>query len=218
MEISLEELQKQIGKVLIDKNTEYIFKFLSINKLKYTEEIIDLKIIKNKDNSFSIYENHFGELINSIRKTEKKKHIIIPIGIMKTLSNNILKNYEDSKNRTIYSTLFFQMESEEKLDIYLFYTCILLINSYDFNIEKSSIEIIKDKNIILNGIKKEFIISNTQIDLIYDSVGYKIELFSNINEFIIIKQYKYPVENIDFYLNLEELIQNQLYEFESIKK
>ena len=81
-EIAVEVFRKEIGEDLFLKSTNYIFEYLSMNKDEYHDFTMELSAVKNKDGSYSVYENEKGLLVNLLRRTGKSKNsklMVIPM-------------------------------------------------------------------------------------------------------------------------------------------
>ena len=228
-EIAVEVFRKEIGEDLFLKSTNYIFEYLSMNKDEYHDFTMELSAVKNKDGSYSVYENEKGLLVNLLRRIGKSKNsklMVIPMGIMRTISNWILEKYsmigsEIDITPTIYGSLFFSIEQpeEDRLDLFLFYTGIMLIDAYVLDLNKTKYEADTKKALYVKGVKKELICnSENPKDINYDSVNYYIKVNSNKDKVEITKSYKTGIQDDDtFTLNLDDIVNTAINEFRASK-
>ena len=223
-EIGVDVFRKEIGEELFLKSTNYVLEYLSMNKNEYNNYTMELSAVRNKDGSYSVYENERGLLVNLIRRTgksPKSKLMVIPMGIMRTIANWILEKYsaigsEVDLNPTVYGSLFFAIElpEEDRLDLFLFYAGIMLIDAYMLDLNKTNYEVSTKKILNIKGCKNELIFATEDPeDINYEKVEYFISIQNDKEKIRINKSYKSNMENDTFDLTIEELINTAINEF-----
>lgn len=228
-EIGVDVFKKEIGEELFNKNTNYVLEYFSMNEDEYHEPSPLLSAVKNKDGSYSVYENERGLLINLIRRTGKSprsKLMIIPMGIMRTISHWILDKHsmigsEVDINPTVYGSLFFAIElpEEDRLDLFLFYTGILLIDAYMLDLKRTGYESLTKKSLYIKGEKNELIFDpNNPDDMTYSLVNYFISVYNDKDTIKINKVYKAGIEDNTFELKIDELVNTAINDFRTNKK
>ncbi len=145
---------------------------------------------------------------------------------MRTISNWVLEKYstidsEFDMTPTVYGSLFFAIElpEEDRLDLFLFYTGVMLIDAYVLDLRKTIYDADTKRMLYIKGEKKELIYNDDRPeDINYDSVNYYISVNSNKEVIEIKKSYKAGDRDDDtFELKLEDLINTAINEFRASK-
>ncbi len=222
-DVAVQDFKKEIGDEMFEKNTDYMLEYFSMNDDKYYEKNIDLGIVRESDGSFSVYEKKYDTLVTRVKKSGKK-YVLQPMGILRTLSNYILKNYESIHNDndmtpTIYGTLFFaiELEDENKLDMYLFYIGVIIVDSYQLEINNTTIEIENGKFLLIKGVKSEFITLEDN-EIRFDVVKYDVKAYSGKDSVKVGKFYKHYLPDCSIDVTVDEIIRYASNEFRASKK
>lgn len=166
-EISVEEYRKFIGEELFAKSQEYILAYFPVTNMQHRDDNIQLKVIKNSDGSFSIYEDEFGMVIVSARRCgNKRKYVVLPIGIARAFNFKILQQVNNDLSinfdSTIYRKFFnaIDLPDNEGMDLFLYYVGTILVDSYFLDYSKAQINIVDQNKLILSAPKFEFYYTN----------------------------------------------------------
>lgn len=223
--VSIEVLQELLTKEEFDKNTSYIFEYFDIAGHLYKQANIILRIVKTRV-GYNIYEEERNFLLTTIRRVGTGKYIILPIGVARVIACSILDDYNaDSANdgrSSIYQSLFALNEVDldnERIDIYLFYLGIILINLYNFNLQFSKLHSYKVDRLYISGVKEEFYYIAPN-ELYHSRVRYNISAYNDRGTVKIIKNYSSgEVKPEDkFEVTIDEIIESALNEFRASKK
>lgn len=213
--IELSELNTILDEHSILLNKEYIDKYISLfNNI----ELKDLVVVKNIDNSYSVYDN-VGNIINLIKK-KGKKYMVFPIGIVCILSttvlltNDLIDNVDSIFDQFNY---IYSMPYNERMDQFLYYINILIIDLYGLDITKSNAELSMDDYVLIDGIKEEWVLVDKDIrgEIDYDDVTYIIESWIDRDKINIRKMYSIDNMKDDvFKVSIYDIINKGFDDFE----
>lgn len=213
-EISVDEFKGAVGIDTFKKCTSYILDYFFVTDENFHSTVSELKIIKNRNGSFSVYETERGNLINSIRKGGKNKFIVLPIGLLKVFANKIMQSLSYTNGYTgvtIYERLFAAVDlpDNEKLDDYLFYLGVVVSDYYSVDINKSIPHHYKTNKLTIDAIKGEFVIKGSGIrDFDYEEVSYIFDFWSSRDKVKISKIYNSNIPSDEFFVSIEEIIKD----------
>lgn len=156
-EISVTELINEIGVDLYNVNTDFFQKYFDIMEKNDEGLIATVKIIKNIDSSFSVYDKKSGDLVNLICLSVENDYYVYPMGLCSLLSTIALLNLHENNqfiNGSIVDDINRQLMSNESMDNFLMYMGIMMIENYGFDIYQSYFDL-EDNIMLIDGTKKE---------------------------------------------------------------
>jgi hypothetical protein len=225
-EVSLEAMVETIGDGLHDLNQYYITEYVKFASPELLSPVINLKIIKNSDGSFSVYDAGKDLLINAIRKVGRNKFIVIPMALARELNRLVFQQYFEEhgdKNfkNSVYSMLYdaFDQPLNERIDEFLFYIGGIVVDAYQLDPHKSLYGPDDLDNILLDCCKMEWTVEDkkTQKGIDHQDVAYIIEAFSKRDHIIVSKVYSSMFKNDELKVTIEEIIKKAVDEFKGFK-
>lgn len=215
--IELDVLKDAIGEQAFAMSSDYIEKYVSL--FPKLEDIADIKIIKNMDKSYSVYDGK-GNIINLIKK-KGSKYGVFPIGLVCVLSSAILFSTEMSEE---YDTVYEQFEYvyampyNERMDQFLYYFNIIIVDVFGLDIHRTNAELSENNYVLIDGRKEEWVLVDKDIrgEIDVDDVIYIIESWADRDKINVKKSYGIESMKDDRYkLSIYDIINQAFDEFET---
>lgn len=213
--VDLEFLRDTIGQPAFNMNSDYIEKYVSLFNDK--EELLDIKIVKNMDKSYSVYDGG-GNIINLIKK-KGASYCVFPIGVVCILSTAVLLSSDiTDEYDTVYEQFnyVYSMPYNERMDQFLYYLNILMIDVLGLDIKRTNAELSDNNYVLLDGFKGEWVLVDKDIrgEIDYDEVIYTIESWADRDKVKIRKTYSIEGMKDDiFRLSVYDIINTGFNEF-----
>lgn len=149
----------------------------------------------------------------------KGEFIALPFGFFRVITEKVLNEYDmiNSKlfNDTVYHQLLTIAENETaKLDTYLYYLTAGLIYSFGLFPEDTNLNLINGRNIIIDGIKGEWVFTDDKHDdFDYEEVSYILDVHMKKPVVEVTKLFESDIPGVTTDYTVGEIINSILNDF-----